>query len=96
MPKQARRTRRRSESVIPKETLAQEVAQILDERGITQTEAAYAFRGSPSEVSLIVNGRTRGFSPEKLFRVLTCLGRDVDIVLRKSKGSVGRVRVVTR
>jgi len=95
MPKQVR-TRHRPESVIPRETLAKEVARILEEREMTQTEAAYAFRGSPSEVSLIVNGRTRGFSPEKLIRVLTCLGRDVDIVLRKSKGSAGKVRVVTR
>ena len=95
MPK-PRRTRRRPESVIPKDTLAKEVARILEEQGITQTEAAYAFRGSPSEVSLIVNGRTRGFSPEKIVRVLTALGRDVDIVLRKSKGAVGKVRVVAQ
>jgi len=61
---------------------------------MTQTEAAYAIRGSPSEISLIVNGRTRGFSAEKLVRVLICLGRDVDIVLRKSKQSTGKVRVV--
>lgn len=96
MPKQARRTRRRSESVIPKEPLAEEIARILEEQGITQTEAAYAFRGSPSEVSLIVNGRTRGFSPEKLVRVLTCLGRDVDIVVRTAKRGTGKVRVVSQ
>lgn len=80
--------------MLPTEPFAKEVARILDETGMTQTEAAYAIRGSPSEISLIVNGRTRGFSAEKLVRVLICLGRDVDIVLRKSKQSTGKVRVV--
>jgi len=47
--------------VISRETLAEEIARILEEQEITQTEAAYAVRGSPSEVWLIVNGRTRGF-----------------------------------
>ena len=88
------RKRQRSESVIPKEPLLREVARILEERDMTQTEASYLIRGTPSEISLMVNGRTRGFSPERLFRVLTCLGRDVEIVLRKSKAKAGKVRVV--
>jgi predicted XRE-type DNA-binding protein len=95
MPKPVRRARRRVESVIPKEVLLKKVAPVLEERGMTQTEAAYAIWGTPSEISLMVNGRTRGISPGRLIRTLTCLGRDVDIVLRASKRRERRVRVVT-
>ena len=93
MPKRVNRGR--TQSVIPKEMLVREVARILDERGMTQTEASYAIRGTQSEISLIVNARTRGFSSARLLWTLTCLGRDVDIVLRKSKQAVGRVRILT-
>ena len=94
MPKRARRAR--SESVVPKAALAKEVARVLEERQMTQTEASYLIRGTPSEISLMVNGRTQLFSSERLLRTLVCLGRDVDIVLRKSKGPSGKVRIVSK
>ena len=92
----ARRSRKPSESIIPKDALAKEVARILDKEGLTQTEAAWRAKDAPSQISLVVNGKIRGFSSERLLRMLTNLGRDVDIVIRKSKNGGGKVRLAVK
>ena len=97
MPSRVRRPRKVVPSVIPKERLAAEVARILDDEGLTQTEAAYRIKDAPSQISLMVTGKTRGFSSERLIRTLTRLGRDVDIVIRPTRsGAPGKVRLDVR
>ena len=97
MPVRSRKPRKTQPSVISKDVLAREVARILDEDQLTQMQAAYIIKDSPSQISLLVTGKTRGFSAERLIRMLTRLGRDVDIAVRKSKaGKVGKVRVTVR
>ena len=61
---------------------------------MTQTEAAYIMRDAPSQISLVVTGKLRGFSTERLLRMLARLGRDIDIVIRPSKGKSGKVTVI--
>lgn len=96
MPK-TRKPRKKVEQVIPKAVLAKEVARILEYRGLTQTEAAYIIKDAPSQISLMVTGKIRGFSSERLIRTLVRLGRDVDIVLRKTKsGGHGKVRLAVK
>jgi predicted XRE-type DNA-binding protein len=83
--------------VIPKETLAKEIDRILRDRQLTQTEAAYIMKDAPSQVSLVVTGKLRGFSTERLLRMLARLGRNIDIVLRPtSGGKEGSIRVVRK
>lgn len=85
-----------AESVIPKAILAKEIASILENQNLTQTEAAYIMRDAPSQISLVVTGKLRGFSTERLLRMLARLGRDIDIVIRPSKGKAGKVAVVRK
>jgi predicted XRE-type DNA-binding protein len=94
--KSLRRPRAVPESVIPKNILAKEIASILEDQQLTQTEAAYIMRDAPSQISLVVTGKLRGFSTERLLRMLARLGRDVDIVIRNAKGKTGKVSVVRR
>lgn len=91
-----RRPRAVPESVIPKNVLAKEIANILEDQQLTQTEAAYIMRDAPSQISLVVTGKLRGFSTERLLRMLARLGRDIDIVIRPAKGRTGRVTVNRR
>lgn len=91
-----RRPRAVPESVIPKNVLAKEIARILDDQQLTQTEAAYIMRDAPSQISLVVTGKLRGFSTERLIRMLARLGRDIDIVVRPAKGKTGKVTVTRR
>jgi predicted XRE-type DNA-binding protein len=48
------------------------------------------------KVSALLNGRIASFSSERLMRLLTALGRDIDIVVRPSSGRrvEGRIRVM--
>jgi len=95
--KQAR-SRATAERVIPKEILAKEIASILRDRELTQTEAARIMNDAPSQVSLVVTGKLRGFSTERLLRMLARLGRDVEIVIRATNGRqrAGRISVVRK
>jgi predicted XRE-type DNA-binding protein len=82
------------DQIIDKETLAKEVAAILKERKLTQIEAAYLAGDAPSQMSLVVSGKLRGFSIERLLRILARLGRDIDIVIsRAPENRMGRIKV---
>src|SRR3954469_2297977 len=91
-----RRPRAVPESVIPKNILAKEIASILENQQLTQTEAAYIMRDAPSQISLVVTGKLRGFSTERLLRMLARLGRDIEITIRPSKGKTGKVSVIRK
>ena len=80
-------------SVVDKKLLAREIARIIDDNQWTQTEASYVVRDSPSQLSLIVNGKLDKVSSERLFRLLTLFGKDIDIRVRKAKGRTGKVRI---
>ena len=95
MPR-TRRPRAVSETVIPKAVFAKEVADILAKEQLTQTEAAYIMRDAPSQISLVVTGKLRGFAVDRLVRMLTRLGRDVDITIRPARGRTGKVTVTRR
>jgi predicted XRE-type DNA-binding protein len=82
--------------VIPKNVLAKEIAGILRQRQLTQTEAAFIMRDAPSQVSLVVTGKLRGFSTERLLRMLARLGRDIEIVIRPAKGRTGKISVAKK
>jgi predicted XRE-type DNA-binding protein len=82
------------DQIIDKETLAKEIAAILKERKLTQIEAAYLAGDAPSQMSLVVSGKLRGFSIERLLRILARLGRDVEIVISRAPESrMGRIKV---
>lgn len=93
MPRPARRTRQQVPAVFPKEPLAREIARILRDEGLTQTEAGYRTRKSPTVLSLVTNGKLKGFSHENLLGMLAALGRDVEIRIRPSAQSSGKVRL---
>jgi len=79
---------------IPKETLAKEIANILRDRKMTQIEAAYLAGDAPSQMSLVVSGKLRGFSVERLLRILARLGRDIDIVIKAAPETrLGKIKV---
>lgn len=89
------RPRRVVEQVVPKDALARIVAEVIDQRELTQARAAAVMDEAQSQISLVASGRTRGFSADRLFRMLVRLGVSVDIVVRNgAKRRLGKVRVV--
>ncbi|MEX0922728.1 MAG: helix-turn-helix transcriptional regulator [Rhodovibrionaceae bacterium] len=61
------------------------IDQILRRRKLTQTQAAKLLGLSQPDVSRLLRGNFREYSLERLLRLLTALGRDVDIVISKPR-----------
>ena len=72
-----------------KAELVSRIDAIVRERRITQTEAARLLGLSQPDVSRLLRGDFREYSLERLFRLLTALGRDIDIVIRQPRSAAG-------
>jgi len=68
-----------------KARLVSQISDIIDERQMTQAEAAQAFGIDQPKVSALLNGRFRGFSVYRLMSFIAALGRDVEIVTTKTR-----------
>ncbi len=78
-----------ADEMLVKAQLVTTIAEILAERGYTQTKAAELLGIPQPKLSKMLRGQFRGFSERKLMDCLTLLGRDIDIVVRatpKRKG----------
>ena len=74
--------------------LAVAINQIIEAMGLSQTAAAQLLRINQPKISALVNYRLSGFSVERLINFLNALGRDVEIVIRKTRSSrPGRIMV---
>ena len=77
-----------------KAELVTRVDKIIRQRGLKQVEAAKLLGLSQPDVSRLLRGSFEEFSMERLLRLLTALGRDVDIVIRESRSErQGRLSV---
>lgn len=61
--------------------LAREIARIVNDRGLTQAEAADILGTAQPRVSAILAGKVDGFSVERLMRFLNALDQDVHLVV---------------
>lgn len=84
------------EEELTKAQLASHIRQILKRRRLTQVAAASLMGIDQPKVSAILNGRLANFSSDRLMRLLTSLGQDVEITVRaKPHGRAhGRIRVI--
>jgi predicted XRE-type DNA-binding protein len=76
--------------------LANEIALIIEERGLKQTQAAQAAELSQSDVSRIVNGIVKDYSVYRLMRVVTKLGKNVSIDFTDAKAEQGAIFAAER
>lgn len=83
---QLRATRKRVVNQIAdlKKKIAKDVATILEMRDMTQTEASYQTGEAPSQISLVVTGKLRGFSMERLLRMRAMLGAEINLEVTSS------------
>ncbi len=76
-----------------KAELVTRIDRIIRQRGLKQVEAAKLLGLSQPDVSRLLRGSFREYSMERLFRLLTALGRDVNIVIRECSERRGRLKV---
>lgn len=76
--------------------LASHIRHIIKRRRLTQATAASLMGIDQPKVSALLNGRLTNFSSERLMRLLTTLGQDVEITIKTKPRSRahGRIRVV--
>jgi len=85
-----------AEEELAKAQLASHIRLAIQRRRLTQTRAAGLMGLDQPKISALMNGRLGGFSSDRLMRLLTSLGQDVEIVIKaKPRGRVrGHIRVV--
>ena len=77
-----------------KAELVSRIDEIIRRRSLKQVEAARLLGLSQPDVSRLLRGDSREYSMERLLRLLTALGRDVEIVIRPTRRQrVGRLSV---
>jgi predicted XRE-type DNA-binding protein len=67
--------------LLAKAALAHEIAGVVSQRGLTQTEIARILGTTQPSVSALLAGKLSGFSMDRLIRYLNALDRDVSIVV---------------
>ena len=79
-----------------KAQLVVQLGLLIKARKLTQTAAAKRLGVKQPDLSNILRGRFRGYSVERLMRMLTAFNQDIDIVVRprKKTGKRGRIAVV--
>lgn len=84
------------EEELTKAQLASHIRQIITRRRLTQVAAASLMGIDQPKVSALLNGRLANFSSERLMRLLTALGQDVDITIKNKPRNrlQGRIRVL--
>lgn len=73
------------EEELARAELAHRIATIIEDRGLTQAQAAALMGVNQPKVSALVRGRLEGFSLERLARCLIALGQDVEIIVRPAR-----------
>jgi predicted XRE-type DNA-binding protein len=75
--------------------LAYALNQVLEQRTLTQAEAAQALGVTQPKVSALRHYKLAGFSMERLMTLLTALDQDVEIVIKRKPRSrrAARIRV---
>jgi predicted XRE-type DNA-binding protein len=79
--------------LLAKADLAIEIGRVLDERGLSQSEAARLLRTSQPRISDLRRGRLEGFTLDRLVRFLNALDQDVEMRIRPKQAQDARLVV---
>lgn len=82
---------------LAKAQLASHIRQVIQRRRLTQIAAAGLMGIDQPKVSALLNGRLANFSTDRLMRLLTALGQDVEILVKERSSGLdkGRIRVIS-
>ena len=84
------------DEALAKAQLASRIREVVRQGRLTQVAAAAVMGIDQPKVSALLNGRLANFSSERLMRLLTRLGQDVEIVVRTKprRRQRGHIRVI--
>ncbi len=67
---------------VAKAKLVQKIRQLIADRNLTQAQAAKILGIDQPKVSALVRGRVEGYTLDRLFRFLTAMGQQIEVVVR--------------
>jgi predicted XRE-type DNA-binding protein len=82
-----------ADALLLKSQIAAELHRLIKSQRLTQINAAKRMGIGQPDLSNILRGRFRGFSAERLMRMLTVFNSDVDIVVRPHRAAGKRGRI---
>jgi predicted XRE-type DNA-binding protein len=84
-----------SDDMLVKAQIVAKIAEIVEQRGLTQDQAAKILRLTQPKISRLLRGQFRGISERRLLRCLTRLGRDVQVIVKQTpkRRAQGRLTV---
>jgi len=77
--------------LLAKADLAIEIGRMLDERRLSQAEAARLLRTSQPRISDLRRGKLEGFTLDRLVRFLNALDQDVEMRVRPRERAAARL-----
>lgn len=82
-----------AEELLAKAELVRQISVLIDEREMTQAQAAELLGTTQPTVSDLIRGRLSKFSMERLIHFLNRLDRDVEIIVRDKPVEEERARI---
>lgn len=77
-----------------KAELALQIIKIIEERSLTQKEAAGVIGAAQPDLSKLKNGQLTGFTLDRLFSFLLRLNRNIEIRVTKARKKSGKLATV--
>lgn len=75
-----------AEECLAKAEIAVQINKLLKKKNLTQKKAAKLLGLDQPKISALNRGRLSGFSVERLFRLLSLLNQDIEIIIRPHRG----------
>src|SRR5579863_7798078 len=82
-----------ADDLLAKADLAAKIIAEIQQRRLTQSQAAAILGIDQPKVSALRQGKLSGFSIERLMRFLLLLGRDIQITVKEKSGSRSTARL---
>jgi predicted XRE-type DNA-binding protein len=77
-----------------KAELALQIIRIIEDRALTQKEAATLIGATQPDISKLKSGQLKGFTLDRLFSFLLRLNRNIQIRVTKARGKSGKLETV--
>jgi predicted XRE-type DNA-binding protein len=82
-----------AEGRLAKAEIASQICMLIKKKKLSQARVARLLKITQPKVSLLLSGRLKGFSLEKLLGFLNDLGQDVSISVKPSGSEIGHMTV---
>ncbi|HLP91775.1 MAG TPA: helix-turn-helix transcriptional regulator [Nostocaceae cyanobacterium] len=82
-----------ADDMLVKAELVRKISEIIEVRGLTQSEAAKILGVDQPKVSALMKGKLAGFSMERLFKFLNSFDNDVKIQITPKSRHSARIEV---